>query len=112
MLWCVISLLLGLDLVVLLGLTLVGWCGMYFGVCGFLSLWGFGGCALGGCFWILCGWLVCCGGCFGAAFWLFWLGFGYDRGSWIFAFWVCGQCTVAVVSFAGLVFVCCGVHFG
>lgn len=25
---------------VLLGLAFVGWCGMYFGVCGFLSLWG------------------------------------------------------------------------
>lgn len=33
--------------------------------------------------------------------WLFWLGFDYDRGSWIFAFWVCGQCTVVVVSFGG-----------
>lgn len=84
---------------VLLGLTLVGWCGMYLVFVGFLAcgvlvveLWvvAFGFCVVG---WFAAGALALCFGCFG------W--FDYDRGSWIFALWVCGQCTVVVVSFAG-----------
>lgn len=89
----------------------MGWCGMYFGVCGFLSLWG-----LVTELWVVAldfVWLVgLLLGCFDTVFGCFGWGLITVVGLGFLLSGFVDSVLWRWFLLLGLVFVCCGVHFG